>query len=680
MSDAFPWLSPPAWMVTLAIFAASSVLCLVSGLLGAPGTARLVIAATGLIGGALEAYLSVATLIQGQRLSWIVPSALPYWDLSFRLDPLSAIFTLALGLVSAAAALYAYGYAAGWSGGRVGWLGFFVNLLVLSLSVVFTASNVLTFLVAWEVMALAAYCLVSFDQSSEESREAGILFFVMSHVGTGFLIAGFLLLSAWSGSFEFAAFQRQIEPWRYGVLFCAFFAGLGVKAGAIPLHVWLPAAHPVAPSNVSALMSGIMVKTGIYGLLRVWFEFLGAPPLWASLAVLAVGLATGLIAVLYAVIETDLKRLLAYSTIENVGIVWIATGAGMVFQSLGKPALAAIALAGALAHIFNHALFKSLLFLGAGSVLHASGSRNMELLGGLIRRMPVTAFLFLTGSVAISGLPPLNGFLSEWLIYQALLAGYGSSPAVTRLVFPLAGSLLALTAALAATAFVKAFGITFLALPRSSAAAKAHESHWSMNAGAGVLAAACVLVALAGPSLAPALDTITDQLVRQKPSSMLTASPVTLASGAALGGVVSNAALAAVLCLISLLAFGLARMGRGPQRRLGPTWDCGLPGLTEQNQYTATAFSKPIRMVFAALFQPNREIVSQFDISPYFPKAVSLRSDVEQTFEEKLYRPVKSKILEVAGGFRRVQAGSVHAYLAYIFIALVALLIFGVRP
>lgn len=672
--------TPAAWLTTLGVFTLGSALCLALALGQAAKAARFVIATFGLAGGILEAYLSVLILIQGRHLAWTVPSGLPYSDLSFRLDPLSALFTLALGVTSAAAAIYTYGYAEHFQGRRAGWLGFFVNLLVLSLSVVFTAANILTFLTAWEIMALAAYCLVSFDYSSEKSREAGILFFVMSHVATAFLILGFLLLSAWSGgSGEFTSFVQQVDPWRYGILFCAFLVGFGVKAGVVPLHVWLPAAHPVAPSNVSALMSAIVVKTGIYGLLRVWFDFLGTPPLWAALTILLLGLATGLIAVLYAMIETDLKRLLAYSTVENVGIIWIAAGAALVFRSLGKSELAAVALVGCLAHIFNHALFKSLLFLGAGSVLHATHTSNMELLGGLIRRMPATSFLFLTGSIAISGLPPLNGFLSEWFVYQSLLAGFGSSPAVTRLIFPLAGSLLALTAALAAAAFVKAFGITFLALPRSPEAARAHESHWSMNAGVGLLAAACVVAGLAGPAFLPAFDSITQQVIGLKPSATIAVSPIAMAAGTGLSGAVSNLALAAALVSLALLAIGGLLLSRA-KSRVGSTWDCGLPGLTERNEYTATAFSKPIRMVFSALFQPSREIVSQFDVSPYFPKGVSFQSEVEQTFEDKLYQPLKAKVFHVAGRFRRVQAGSVHAYLSYIFITLVILLILGVRP
>lgn len=674
--------SPEAWHMVFAIFGFGAVGSLVSGALSWGRAARLFITITGALGGLLECILSILTLTSRERIAWVVPSGLPVADISLRLDPLSAFFTLALGLVAIATSIYAYGYTRQVTSRlKGGLLGFFVNLLLLSLSLVFTAANVAVFLVAWEVMALAAYCLVSFEHQVEETREAGILFFIMSHAGTGFLLLGFLFLSLWSGSTEFAAFHLQSDPQRYGVLFTCFLLGFGVKAGIVPLHIWLPSAHPVCPSNVSALMSGIVVKAGIYGLIRVCFEFLGMPPVWAALLVLVVGLASGLIGVLYAFIEKDLKRLLAYSTIENVGIILIGLGTSMLFLSLGKPSLAAIAMIGALAHIVNHALFKSLLFLGAGSVLHGAHTRNMELMGGLIRRMPVTAALFLVGSIAISGLPPLNGFISEWFIYQSLLAGFGSTSELTRLLFPIAGSLLALTGALAAAAFVKAFGITFLALPRSTKANEAHESHAAMLVGMGILATGCVVLGLFGSQSLWVINSIPQQLLAESPSpSLVTAHGFAVSSGAPTGGTVSNLGIAALLTTLSgLVAVIGILLGVRSRRRTGVTWDCGLPGLTAENEYTATAFSKPVQMVFAALFQPRREIVAQFDVSPYFPKSVEFRSEVEQSFEDRLYRPAKEKLFDLAGRLRQVQAGSLHAYLAYIFITLVVMLLFGVR-
>ena len=466
-----------------------------------------------------------------------------------------------------------------------------------------------------------------------------------------------------------------------GSLFLLFFLGFGVKAGMIPVHVWLPAAHPAAPSNVSALMSAILIKTGIYGMMRVSFDFLGLPPLWWGLLVLAAGTASAILGVLYALIEPDLKRMLAYSTIENAGIILMALGAAMVFRSYDRPLLAAVALAACLFHIFNHAVFKSLLFLSAGAVVHATETRNMERMGGLIRRMPLTALCFLVGAIAISGLPPLNGFVSEWLTYQALLGGFGSTPSLTRIVFPIAGSLLALTGALAAACFVRAFGIGFLALPRSSQATHAHEAHPSMLAGMGALATLCIALGLGATLWLPILDPLTSELLGVKMSgNLVLASGVALSSGSPKGGTVAPGALAGALVLLTLLpGILLAVWWRRGRRVPGPTWDCGLPGLTEDNEYTATAFSKPLRMIFAAFYQPRREIQTEFEVSAYYPTSVRFESGVEPAFETRLYSPLKERILARASRLRTIQAGSIHAYLAYIFITLIVLLLFGVR-
>jgi len=295
-------------------------------------------------------------------------------------------------------------------------------------------------------------------------------------------------------------------------VFVLFFLGFGVKAGVIPFHIWLPAAHPVAPSNISALLSGIVIKTGIYGMARLFFDALGVLPAWAGVFILVMGVASAVLGVLYALMEHDLKRLLAYHSIENIGIILMGLGAALIFRVVGHLQLAAVALIGAMFHTLNHAIFKCLLFLGSGSVLHATGTRNMDRLGGLIRPMPVTAFCFLIGAVAISGLPPLNGFVSEWLTYQSLLAGFGATGGLTRILFPIAGSMLALTGALAAACFVKAFGITFLALPREAESRQVHEAPRSMLIGMGWLTTACVALGLGVTWFLPVFDDMTEQV------------------------------------------------------------------------------------------------------------------------------------------------------------------------
>lgn len=672
-------LTVETWALAMCAYALGAAGSLLLG--GNPRLARFASSVMGVIGGLIQAWDAAVILLEGKSVSWSLPSAVPLFEFSLRLDPLAAVFLLALGVVAVAVSVYSFGYTEHTQGWRPGVLGALLNLLLLGLSLVFTASNAFLFLIAWEVMALTAYCLVSFEHSKEEARSAGILFFVMSHVGTGCLILAFLLLHSNSGTFEFAGFHQPAGPLQQAALFGLFLIGFGVKAGLVPLHVWLPAAHPVAPSNVSALMSGIVVKTGVYGLLRVCSEFLGAPPLWAALLILVLGVGSGLLGVLYALIENDLKRLLAYSTIENVGIVFIGIGASLVFTTLAKPELAALALVAGLAHIVNHSLFKSLLFLAAGSVLHGAGTRNMEKMGGLLQRMPATAALFLIGAIAISGLPPLNGFVSEWLTYQSLLAGFGSTASLTRLIFPVGGALLALTGALAATAFVKAFGISFLALPRSPEASEAHESHWTMLAGMSFLAVSCGIAAFCSGWLLPILTPVTSQLVHSAPRGSLSmAEGLVVSSGVPQGGTASPAGIAALLALMALLAAILAGIKwMFSVRRLGPAWDCGLPGLTAENEYTATAFSKPLRLIFAVLYQPKREIQRDFEVSPYYPKAIMFESEVERTFERRLYSPLKQMLLERASGLRAIQAGSIHAYLAYIFVTLVILLLFGVR-
>ncbi len=426
-------------------------------------------------------------------------------------------------------------------------------------------------------------------------------------------------------------------------------------------------------------MSGVIIKSAIYGLTRVWFDFLGTPPLWWGVTVLAVGTLSAVLGVLYALMEHDLKRLLAYHSIENIGIILMGLGAALMFLHTGHPVLATLALIAGLYHTINHATFKGLLFLGAGAVLHATHTRNMEEMGGLIKRMPQTAFFFLIGAVAISALPPLNGFVSEWLTYQALLQGFGTTESLWRLVLPLSGAMLALTGALAAACFVKAFGITFLAQPRSDHAAQAHEVAPTMRLGMAVLTAACVLLGLFPTALVRLLDPLTQQLTGQQLSTQLSlADGLVLTSLAEKTGTIST--LGIVLMLVCLLpipfALGLV-FARHSKTRRGPTWDCGQRGLTPQMEYTATGFSKPIRMIFKALFQPRRDVQREYDFSPYFAKKLRFESHVEEVFVQRMYRPLRILILRVSRRIRALQAGSIHAYLLYIFITLLLLLLFA---
>jgi hydrogenase-4 component B len=616
--------------------------------------------------------------------AWNLP-LLTLFPCIVRLDPLSAWFTLTLGILALAVSVYSFGYLRPMEGARnLGALGFFYNALLLGLALVFTAANAFFFLSAWEVMAVSAFCLVVFEHEKEETRAAGVVYLIMSHAGTVMILAAFLLLASFAGSGDFAGFHQlasKLPPAEQGAVFLLFFAGFGVKAGIVPLHIWLPDAHPVAPSNVSALMSGIVIKCGIYGMTRVFFDFYGPPPLWSGTVVLAVGVVTALVGVLYALQEHDLKRLLAYHSIENIGIIVMGFGAALMFRTLHHPVLAAIAIVGALYHTLNHAIFKGLLFLAAGSVVQSVRTRNMEEMGGLIRRMPGTALFFLIGAIAISGLPPLNGFVSEWITYQALLAGFGTTHSLTRLMFPIAGALLALTAALAAACFVKAFGIPFLALPRSQAAADAQEAAPVMRYAMALLAAACFVLGLGATWVLPVLDPITQQALGVPISPSLIAHGIALQAGTPQSGTVSPAGIALVLLVLALAAAWLVnRRLQHARVAVGPAWDCGLPGLTSDNEYTATAFSKPLRLIFSAFYRPRREIRPEYDVSPYYPSAIRFESEIEPTFEKHVYGPLKAWVFALSRRMRAIQAGSIHAYLAYIFVTLILLLLFGVRP
>ena len=444
--------------------------------------------------------------------------------LGYSVTPLSAWFLMVLGLIAVPVALYSAGYFAhAVARPRTAAVGAAFTAMVGGLEVVFVADGVIAFLCGWEVMTLATAALVATEHESRPSRRAAYLFLVMSHVGTGCLMAGFLILASAAGSLSFAAILSGhvvSGPMRHG-LFALFFIGFGVKAGLIPFHVWLPEAHPAAPSSVSAFMSAVLITAGIYGLFRVCAFGLGTPDVNWALVFMSVGTLSAILGVLYALTQTDIKRLLAYSTIENSGIIALGLGAAMMALAHGRSTLATVAVAASLMHVLNHAIFKGLLFLGAGSVVMATGTRHIEQFGGLMRRMPWTGLCFVVGSLAISGLPLLNGFPSEWLTFQALLLGFTSTPGLVRLNFPLAAALLALTSALAAACFVRAFGISFLALPRSQAASEAHESPALMLVPLGFLAALCVGLGLFPGFVLRALEGVTASLPGLQPPAAM---------------------------------------------------------------------------------------------------------------------------------------------------------------
>ncbi|MBI4316055.1 MAG: hydrogenase 4 subunit B, partial [Chloroflexi bacterium] len=636
------------------------------------GTLGRGLAALGAVVGAGAGFtLGVVALVSGQSLSVGVPLVLPLTGFALRLDGLGAFFLVIIGLVGASAALYGFGYSAAYEGRySLRMMGAMLNVLLLSLSLHVLAENALTFLLTWEMVSLSAYWLVLTEHDQPGTVRAGVWYIAMTHAGFAALVAMFLLLSGGELTTSFAAMRSKsallAPPARDAVFLLALF-GFGSKAGIVPLHVWLPMAHPVAPSHVSALMSGVVIKMGIYGLVRMALDLLGGGPVWWGGVVLAIGAVSALLGVLYALMEHDLKRLLAYHSVENIGIILIGIGAGLVFHSYGLMTLAALGFIGGLYHTINHASFKGLLFLGAGSVLHATHTRNMEEMGGLIKRMPWTALFFLIGSAAISALPPLNGFASEWLVFQSLLGGFNIPVPEVAVLMPVAVGMLALTSGLAAACFVKAFGITFLALPRSPEAEHAHEAPLSMRLGMAILALACVGLGLAPFAVAPMLGGVLNGLgglpdtrlaftlnvSLQMPDAFAQMSPTLVASGLLL-----------ILTLVPLVMWAL-RVNR--KLRVSDTWGCGRVGQTPRMEYTATAFAEPLRRVFAELYRPSRELTIDFHPeSKYFVQSIEYKSDITPLFDRWLYDPFLRLVRFAAGQVRRLQAGSLHLYLVYV--------------
>ncbi len=596
-----------------------------------------------------------------------VQGPLPDVVMTWQLDGLGAFFAAVILAIGILAAVYAAGHRAhqpGFPGS-----GLLYALFIASMLAVVLAADAFSFLLAWETMSLTSFALVLTDHRRSEVRRAAWVYVVMTHTATAFIVAAFLLLARATGSLAFAdwaAASRSVDPAVASTAFVLGLIGFGTKAGMIPLHVWLPRAHPVAPSHVSAVMSGVMIKLGIYGLVRLTFDWLAPGPAWWGSAILVLGAVSAVLGVLYALMEHDLKRLLAYHSIENIGIILLGLGSALVARSYGAGAVVAIGLCAALFHVANHATFKALLFLGAGAVDGAVGTRDIERLGGLVRRMPVTAACFLVGSAAISALPPLNGFASEWLTFQGLLALGRSVPdTITALVPLLAGGALALTGALAVACFVKAFGVSFLAQPRSPRAAAAHDASVLELLPMVVLALACVALGLAASPATALIGALV-------PAASLGGSDE--AGFAIAGGRLAIPGLALALAAMGLLAAAAPRLLGPVATRVGETWACGIT-LHPVHEYTSTAFAKPIRLMFSGIVRPVRDVEVVRRAGTRFVASIQYRSHVAPVFERYVYRAVTDALVVVAHVLRRAQNGSLQTYLAYLFVALLATLV-----
>ncbi|HXJ33821.1 MAG TPA: proton-conducting transporter membrane subunit [Candidatus Eisenbacteria bacterium] len=625
----------------------------------------------GVVLGSLVALVpTVAALLGAPVLALSLPWDVPFGAFAVGLDALSALFVLPVLVLSTVAAVYGGGYLRAHHGDdeSPGTSWFFFGLLVASMELVLVARNAVLFLVAWEIMALASFFLVTADDRDASVREAGFTYLVATHLGTAFLIAMFVLLGGGADPMNFDHFPHVTNV---GAIVLLALVGFGTKAGFMPLHVWLPEAHPAAPSYVSAVMSGVMIKTGIYGLVRV-LTLVGPLPGWCGWLLVAVGAASGVLGILSALAQQDVKRILAYSSIENVGIITLALGLGLVGLRAGANDVAVLSFAAAFLHVLNHAVTKGLLFLGVGAVVQQTGTRRLDTLGGLLRRLPRTGLACFVGSAAIAGLPPFGAFASEFLLYVAAyrailaLSGARALPAAATI------GALALIGGLAAACFAKLFGIAFLGEPRSEQADRAREPGRAMQSGVVVLAAGCIILGVASPLVVRSLEPVLTQV---------TALPHDAVDGELVVAVTALSAVVASCVAFAIVAGGLAALRRrllaGRAVTAGPTWDCGYAAPSPRMQYTGSSFSQPLTTVFARVLR-----VESGGAAPkgFFPARASFASATPDVAREGLYRPVFGGVRRALGSLRWLQHGEVQLYVLYVALTLIALLVWKIGP
>jgi hydrogenase-4 component B len=618
------------------------------------------------LGSALAAVAAISLTHPAEQL--VLPIGLPDLPVHLRLDGLSGVFLILLGATSAGISIFAAGYFRQGEGAAPGLMCLQYHLFLASMGFVLLADDAYAFMLAWETMALSSYFLVTTQHRIPEIRKAGFLYLVMAHLGAISILLSFGILQGGSWHFTFDAMRAaHLSPNGATIAFCLALIGFGAKAGLVPLHVWLPEAHPAAPSPVSALMSGVMLETALYGMIRVSFDLLGQPLWWWGLLPLSLGLFSALYGVVFAAAQTDMKRLLAYSSIENIGIMFTGLGLAIVFAGVGMRAAAALTLIAVIYHAMNHAFMKSLLFLGTGAVLHATGERNLGHLGGLIHRMPWVAWLTLVGVLAIAGLPPLNGFVSEWLLLQSFLLAYKVPHPFINMLLPLGAALLALAAALAGYVMVKFFGVIFLGQPREKALQRAHDAGFAERFGLTWLALGCVLLGFFPTTVISFFSIVTEQLglgglpASNAPWWLLVPIPERESSYAPL-------VFFAVILVVVVLAIFNVRLFYHQRIRKGAAWDCGFGELNSRMQDTAEGFGQPIRHLFQPFFAIVRELPSPFDSKPKY----SL--EIGDPIWRILYLPLGPLVRRVADKVAWLQQGRIATYLLYSFVTLVVLL------
>ena len=622
-----------------------------------------------LAGLALAGFGLQALWAQPEQLT--LPLGLPDLPFHLRIDGLAGFFLLLLGSVSAGITLYAAGFFRAESTERLSLIALQYHVFLASMAIVLLADDAYLFMVAWETMALSSYFLVTTDHKLPAIRSAGFLYLLIAHLGAIAILLCFGVLHGGHGDYTFSTMRNaELTPVWATVAFALAFFGFGAKAGMLPLHAWLPEAHPAAPSPVSALLSGVMLKTAIYGMVRVIYDLIGGVRWEWGILVLLVGAGTTLFGILYALMQHDLKRLLAYSSVENIGIILLGLGMSMVFVGFGHTAAGALGLIAALYHTLNHAVFKALLFLGAGSILHGAGLRNLNDMGGLIRKMPSTAFCFLIGALAISALPPLNGFVSEWLTFQTALQAPLLEHGVVRSVLPLFAATLALAGALTAMCFVKVYGIAFLGQARTPRA-DLHDCGTVERIGMAWLAAGCFVLGLFPAVFLLMLNRICDALLGGGlPDTALASNWLWLVPTAPEQASYGAAVFLAVILTVTLVTFFLVRRFYHGRVRIAAPWDCGFPAQTPRMQDTADAFGQPIRHVFGPLYLMKRTMPSPDDSRPRFELSI------EDRHWYWLYLPVARLANWISARLARLQQGRVSTYLLYSFVTLIALLVF----
>lgn len=630
-----------------------------------------------MLGGILGLCSAIKMLSTGVTLHFHAAGPFAFAAFVVRMDSLAAFMVLVISLLVTLCGLYSLAYVREYLGKGAAAMGFFMNLFVASMVGLVVMDNAFWFIVLFEMMSLASWFLVIADQD-DESIHAGLLYFFIAHAGSVLIMVAFFLMWRQSGSLDFDSFrQLQLSPGLASAVFLLAFFGFGAKAGMLPLHSWLPRAHPAAPSHASALMSGVMVKIGIFGIIKVGIDLLGhsGTPLWWGIVVLGFGAVSSVLGVLYALAEHDIKRLLAWHTVENIGIILMGVGVGMAGIALHQPAIAAVGLLGALFHLLNHALFKGLLFLGAGAIIFRLHTRDMEKMGALAKRMPWTAGAFLVGCLAISAMPPLNGFISEWYTYQSLFSLTRLDDVVLRLAGPTAIVMLAITGALAAMCFVKVYGISFCGNARSEKAQQAREVPWPMVVAMSLMALLCVLLGVFAPIAAPHITQIALSLTSQ--SALTVAQGSTLVPGDAAQAVLSPGLIFILLIILPLLPASLwylCRHSRGAFRRQGDAWACGY-AWEKGMAPSAGSFTQPLRVMFSPLYQWRKQLDPARPLRESLEGMTRAARRVEPVWDDNVIRPVVRAAQRIAGIVQHLQSGDFRLYCLYVIAALAVLLL-----